>query len=71
LSFQADKKFDFAMVHAAMHDAVQAFDGRFEPYNVAIPNASAAANCEPRQYGTPDDFAEILAVYVTKGHDEL
>jgi hypothetical protein len=34
--------FDYAMVHAAMHDAVQAFDGRFEPYNVAIPNASGS-----------------------------
>ena len=34
--------FDYAMVHSAMHDAVQAFDGRFEPYNVAIPNASGS-----------------------------
>ena len=34
--------FDYAMVHAAMHDAVQAFDGRFEPYGVAIPNASGS-----------------------------
>ena len=27
------------MVHVAMHDAIQAFDGRFEPYCGAIPNA--------------------------------
>ena len=34
--------FDYAMVHAAIHDAVQAFDHRFEPYCVAIPNASGS-----------------------------
>ena len=34
--------FDYAMVHAAMHDAVQAFEGRFKPYNGAIPNASGS-----------------------------
>ncbi len=34
--------FDLAMVHAAMHDAVQAFEVRFEPYNVAIPNAAGS-----------------------------
>jgi PAP2 superfamily len=34
--------FDFAMVHAAMHDAIQAIDGRFEPYCAAIPNASGS-----------------------------
>ena len=31
--------FDFAMVHLAMHDAIQAFEGRFQPYCGAIPNA--------------------------------
>ena len=42
--------FDYAMVHAAMHDAVQAFEERFEPYNAANlrmpparPMAAAAA----------------------------
>lgn len=34
--------FDFAMVHAAVHDAVQAFDRRFEPYCGAIANASGS-----------------------------
>jgi hypothetical protein len=34
--------FDIAMVHAAMHDAIQAFDGRFEPYSAPIPNAAGS-----------------------------
>jgi len=33
---------DFAMVHVAIHDAIQAFEGRFEPYCAAIPNASGS-----------------------------
>ncbi len=33
---------DMAMVHAAMHDAIQAFQGRFELYGAAIPNASGS-----------------------------
>src|SRR5262245_19273988 len=33
---------DFAMVHAAIHDAVQAYDGRFQPYAVAITGASGS-----------------------------
>src|SRR5262245_30422486 len=33
---------DFAMVHAAVYDAVEAFDKRFEPYHVEIPGASGA-----------------------------
>ena len=33
---------DLAMVHVAMHDAIQAYDGRFEPYAVAIPNAAGS-----------------------------
>jgi hypothetical protein len=33
---------DLAMVHTAMHDAIQAFEGRFQPYNVALPNASGS-----------------------------
>ena len=34
---------DYAMVHAAMHDAVQAIEGRFEPYAVVIPGASGSS----------------------------
>jgi hypothetical protein len=34
--------FDFAMVHLAMHDAIQAFEGRFQPYCEAIPNAAGS-----------------------------
>jgi hypothetical protein len=33
---------DLAMVHAAMHDAIQAFQGRFEPYGAPIPNATGS-----------------------------
>src|SRR5580700_7517101 len=33
---------DLAMVHAAIHDAIQAFQGRFEPYGSPIPNASGS-----------------------------
>ncbi len=33
---------DLAIVQAAVHDAVQAFEGRFEPYHVDIPNASGS-----------------------------
>ena len=33
---------DMAKVHIAIHDAVQAFEGRFEPYCSAIPNAAGS-----------------------------
>ncbi|MGE0825831.1 MAG: vanadium-dependent haloperoxidase [Candidatus Binatia bacterium] len=33
---------DYAIVHAAIYDAAIAFDGRFEPYHVAIPNAAGS-----------------------------
>jgi len=33
---------DLAMVHAAMHDAIQAYQRRFEPYSGPIPNASGS-----------------------------
>lgn len=33
---------DLAMVHAAIYDAVEAFDQRFEPYHVVIPGASGS-----------------------------
>lgn len=34
---------DLAMVHVAMHDAIQAYQGRFESYSGAIPNASGSS----------------------------
>jgi hypothetical protein len=34
--------FDIAIVQAAVHDAVQAFEHRFEPYKVNIPNAAGS-----------------------------
>jgi hypothetical protein len=33
---------DMAVVHAAMHDAIQAFQGRFQSYSGSIPNASGS-----------------------------
>ncbi|HET7294419.1 MAG TPA: vanadium-dependent haloperoxidase [Vicinamibacteria bacterium] len=33
---------DLALVHAAMHDAVQAIDGRYEPYFASIPGAEGS-----------------------------
>jgi hypothetical protein len=30
------------MVHAAMHDAIQAYDGRYEPYAIAVANATGS-----------------------------
>ena len=33
---------DFAMVHAAIHDAVQAYEKRFEPYAAHIPHATGS-----------------------------
>jgi len=33
---------DFAVVHAAIHDAVQAYDQRFEPYAVDVPDADGS-----------------------------
>jgi hypothetical protein len=33
---------DFAMVQAAVHDAVQAIDGRYKPYHVKIKKASGS-----------------------------
>jgi hypothetical protein len=34
---------DFAMVHLAVHDAVQAIEGQFEPYAIEIPGASGSS----------------------------
>jgi hypothetical protein len=34
---------DFAVVHAAVYDAVQAIEGDFQPYHVVIPDASGSS----------------------------
>ena len=34
---------DFAMVQAAVHDAVQAIEGKYEPYAISIPGASGSS----------------------------
>ncbi len=47
--------FDFAMVHVAMHDAIQAIEGRFERYCAGIPSGS----------GSP------IAAAATAAHDVL
>jgi hypothetical protein len=66
---------DFAMVHLAMHDAVQAFERRYQPYCVAASNPSgspvAAASKAARDvlvglFGTqPGQTAAIDAAYAT------
>src|SRR5262245_37648047 len=33
---------DLAMVHAAMHDAIQAYEHRYEAYATTIPNATGS-----------------------------
>jgi hypothetical protein len=35
--------FDYAMVHLAMHDAIQAIEGRFDRYCAAVPNGSGSS----------------------------
>ena len=72
---------DFAVVHLAMHDAVQAFERRYQPYCVAVPNATgspvAAASKAardvlvglfPGQTGLIDTaYAGFTATYVSQG----
>jgi len=64
---------DFAMVHAAIHDAVQAYEKRFQPYAVRIHDASgspvAAAARALRdvlvnRFSTPAQMAAIHARYL-------
>lgn len=64
---------DFAMVHAAIHDAVQAYEKRFQPYAVHIHDASgspvAAAARALRdvlvnRFSTPARIAAIHARYL-------
>ena len=75
--------FDVALVHAAMYDAVNAFEGRFEPYCGAIPDATgspsaAAAKAAhsvlialfPAQAATLDTaYADSVVKYGTAGAD--
>ena len=35
--------FDYAMVHLAMHDAIQAIEGRFDRYCAGVPNGSGSS----------------------------
>ena len=72
---------DFPMVHLAMHDAVQAYEGRFESYCVSIPNppgspVAAAATAAhdvlvalfPGQAGTLGTaYATLTAQYIQQG----
>lgn len=72
---------DFAVVHLAMHDAVQAFERRYEPYCIAIANASgspvAAASKAardvlvglfPAQEATIDAaYSSLNASYISQG----
>jgi hypothetical protein len=73
--------FDFAMVHLAMHDAVQAFERRYQPYCVAVPNPTgspvAAASKAARdvlvglfanQTAAIDAaYATLTATYISEG----
>jgi hypothetical protein len=61
---------DFAMVHAAMHDAIQAYEKRFEPYAVDISDASgsedvavAKAAHDVLKARFPAQTASLLVIY--------
>jgi hypothetical protein len=61
---------DFAMVHAAMHDAIQAYEKRFEPYAVDIPDATGSRNVAVAKAAHdvlkarfPAQTASLLAIY--------
>jgi hypothetical protein len=72
---------DWAVVHLAMHDAVQAFERQYQPYCAAISNASgspvAAASKAgrdvlvglfPAQAATIDaKYDELNAIYISQG----
>src|SRR6267378_3546449 len=64
---------DFAMVHAAIHDAVQAYEKRFHPYAVSIGGATgspvaaaarAARDVLVNRFSTPAQVAAIHARYL-------
>ena len=72
---------DFAVVHLAMHDAVQAFERRYEPYCIGIAGASgspvaaaskaardALVGLFPNQMGTIDlAYDSLNAGYISQG----
>ena len=60
---------DIAMVHIAIHDAVQAYDHRFRTYNAPIPNAAgsmAAAVRRSRSSGSSRSIRDGSGTYRTK-----
>lgn len=72
---------DFAVVHLAMHDAVQAFERRYHPYCIAVPNAAGSpvaaaskaardvlAGLFPEQVAAIDQaYANLNAGYIAQG----
>jgi hypothetical protein len=65
---------DFATVHAAIYDAVEAIDGRFKPYYVVIPRASgspAAATAKAAHDVLVDRFPAQAAALDTAYHTYL
>jgi hypothetical protein len=40
---------DMAVVHAAVCDTVESFDGRFQPYHLKVPGASGSPSADRRQ----------------------
>jgi hypothetical protein len=65
---------DFAMVHVAVHDAIQAIEGRFKPYCVVIPGAfgsTAAATARAAHDVLVARFPSQAASLDTAYHDYL
>jgi hypothetical protein len=65
---------DFAMVHAAIYDAVQAIEGRFKPYHVKIPKATgspAAATAKAGHDVLVSLFPAQTALVDQRYHDYL
>jgi hypothetical protein len=50
---------DLALVHAAVHDAVQAYEGRFEPYTVSL----QASSGEPEAAAAAAAYGVLVGVY--------
>jgi hypothetical protein len=53
---------DVALVQAAVHDAVQSIDGRFEPYNLKI----AGATGNPAAAATAAAYYALIGIYPTQ-----
>jgi hypothetical protein len=65
---------DFAMVQAAVYDAVEAIDRRFKPYHVTIPGASgspAAATAKAAHDVLVNRYPDQAATLDTTYHDYL